>query len=138
MLLEIFNAGSLAIVKVPLERHGNFLKVMDFYNGDVLSFFHIEKDVPVFNENRNIDYNGSELKIYEEAATSDTVGVVVSISTDDVGNKVLIKGIDGLEYNYQNLFSVSVSIYDYVTIGDIIGTSFYDEDYYYKLTILDV
>ncbi|QVK20167.1 hypothetical protein KHQ82_07490 [Mycoplasmatota bacterium] len=137
-LMEITSGGVVEKIKEPIERHGNFLKVFDFYNGDVKTFFNIENEVPVFDTDRRIAYGDSEMKIYQEIATSDTTGVVVEISSDDVGNKVVVKGIDDKEYTYRNLFSVSVNIYDYVSLGDMLGVAFYDGDYYYSLSILDI
>lgn len=61
-------------------------------------------------------------------------GIIVYIGEkDDLGNTIIVQGNDGVDLWYSNLYVNEYSLYDYVSIGDILGTSLSD---YYKITIV--
>ncbi|XMB87386.1 hypothetical protein RJG79_06190 [Mycoplasmatota bacterium WC44] len=135
-IIEISSGGVVEPIQQQLSRHGNFLKVLNIYNGEIATFFNIENDVAVYQPNRQVIEDGDDLKIYEDTVTSDTTGVVVSISSDDTGNIVLVKALDDREYEYRYIDTVSVTLYDYVSVGDVIGNGVKGD--YYKLSIKNI
>ena len=51
-------------------------------------------------------------------------GLVVFIGEkENLGNTVIIQGIDGIDYWYSNVENLSVNLYDYTSKGDYLGTS---------------
>ena len=71
------------------------------------------------------DYQDGEVLTVSSKAlvNSLTSGVVVfSGEKDGYGNTVIIQGIDGVDIWYGNLENVSVTLYDYIEEGTVIGS----------------
>lgn len=61
-------------------------------------------------------------------------GIIVYIGDKDgLGNTVIVQGNDGVDIWYSNVLVSEYSLYDYVSVGDTIGTS---NDEYIYLTFL--
>ena len=71
------------------------------------------------------DYQDGEVLTVSSKAlvNSLTSGVVVFLGEKDgYGNTVIIQGIDGVDIWYGNLENVSVTLYDYIEEGTVIGS----------------
>lgn len=79
-------------------------------------------------------YDGEKLLVSKNTLVNNiTSGVVVfSGEKDNYGNTVIIQGIDGVDIWYGNLENVSVSLYDYIETGNVIGQT---KDEYLYLVI---
>ena len=79
-------------------------------------------------------YDGEKLLVSKNTLVNNiTSGVVVfSGEKDNYGNTVIIQGIDGVDIWYGNLENVSVSLYDYIEFGNVIGQT---KDEYLYLVI---
>ncbi len=79
-------------------------------------------------------YDGEKLLVSKNTLVNNiTSGVVVfSGEKDNYGNTVIIQGIDGVDIWYGNLENVSVSLYDYIEAGNVIGQT---KDEYLYLVI---
>ena len=79
-------------------------------------------------------YDGEKLVVSKNTLVNNiTSGVVVfSGEKDNYGNTVIIQGIDGVDIWYGNLENVSVSLYDYIETGNVIGQT---KDEYLYLVI---
>lgn len=79
-------------------------------------------------------YDGEKLLVSKNTLVNNiTSGVVVfSGEKDNYGNTVIIQGIDGVDIWYGNLENVSVSLYDYIESGNVIGQT---KDEYLYLVI---
>lgn len=110
----------------------SFTKINTFYQkylGGIIPFDNLFQETePVFNE---------KLTYYDEAKYLDGVcltttenylvpilesGIVVFIGEkESYGNTIIIQGMDGIDIWYGNLESTSVSLYDYVEKGNLLG-----------------
>lgn len=79
-------------------------------------------------------YGGEKLLVSKNTLVNNiTSGVVVfSGEKDNYGNTVIIQGIDGVDIWYGNLENVSISLYDYIETGNVIGQT---KDEYLYLVI---
>ena len=84
----------------------------------------------VFNEKMTYEeiknyQNGYELTVQNNYLVPViNSGIVVFIGEkDNLGNTVIIQGIDGIDYWYSNVENLSVNLYDYTSKGDYLGTS---------------
>ena len=79
-------------------------------------------------------YDGEKLVVSKNTLVNNiTSGVVVfSGEKDNYGNTVIIQGIDGVDIWYGNLENVSISLYDYIETGNVIGQT---KDEYLYLVI---
>ena len=79
-------------------------------------------------------YDGEKLLVSKNTLVNNiTSGVVVfSGEKDNYGNTVIIQGIDGVDIWYGNLENVSISLYDYIEAGNVIGQT---KDEYLYLVI---
>jgi len=105
-----------------------FTKIKSWYEdlfGEVLPD---KKSEPVFGEglvySEIKDYNDGEvLSVSNSSIISNiTSGIVVFIGEKDgYGKTVIVQGVDGVDIWYGNMRDVSVSLYDYVEKGSILG-----------------
>lgn len=111
-----------------------FSKISNIYNkyfGEVLPLKDVKDEtLTVYNETLNYksleNYkDGYELMVDENYLTSAiNSGIVVFIGDkENYGNTVIIQGIDEIDYWYGNINNLSVSLYDYISKGDLIGTA---------------
>lgn len=79
------------------------------------------------------EYIDGRYKYLDEDVNVIQSGIVVYVGEkDDLGKTVIVQGIDGIDVWYSNLSNVDVSLYDYVSNGDIIGIS----NEYYLVSLL--
>lgn len=114
--------------KHVLENNINFSELRIFYD----KYFVGKKvvDDEVNNEevlvSNQFDYEvvDGRYKYYKEDVDLIQSGVVVYVGEkDNLGNTVIVQGIDGVDIWYSNLGEVNVSLYDYVNKEDVIGLS---------------
>ncbi len=113
-----------------------FIKIKNWYEdlfGEVLPE---EKSEVVFSEklvyNEISDYkDGEVLEVANSSVISNiTSGIVVFIGNkEDYGKTIIVQGVDGADIWYGNMNDVSVSLYDYVEVGNILG-SILDNKFY--------
>ena len=69
------------------------------------------------------EYIDGRYKYLKEDVSLIQSGIVVYVGEkDNLGNTVIVQGVDGIDVWYSNLGNVNVSLYDYVSNGDIIKT----------------
>lgn len=109
----------------------SFTNIKKFYNKYIGG-----KEESLLVSNTDIDslyeeYNGS-YKIISNINESVEVrkpGIIVYIGEmKDLGNTVIVQGNDGIDLWYSNVEVNEYSLYDYVSVGDILGSC--KEDYY--------
>ena len=69
--------------------------------------------------------NGVKLTVdINEAISVITSGIVVFIGEkEDLGNTIIIQGNDGVDIWYSNITENDIKVYDYVEVGNILGSS---------------
>ncbi len=111
----------------------NFAYINSLYNkyfGGVLPFSNIISSTEtVFNEKLSYDgfnnyLDGVSLNVSSDyMVPSINSGLVVFIGyKDGYGNTLIIEGSDGVDVWYSNMGDISVSMYEYVSSGNFIGT----------------
>lgn len=87
----------------------------------------IDNDEMVF-ENKPLIVSSEVTKNYEKLTLSDSLikcfsgGIVVFIGEkENLGNTIIIQGNDGYDIWYSNIENISLSVYDYVSEGTILG-----------------
>ncbi len=113
-----------------------FTKIKGWYEelfGEVLPDKKIE---PVFGEglvyNEIKDYkDGEVLSVANSSIISNiTSGIVVFIGEKEgYGKTVIVQGVDGVDIWYGNMGDISISLYDYVEKGSILGSLLDDKLY---------
>ncbi len=117
-----------------LKENMSFTKITDMYNkyfGSIVPLKNMGSDEKtVFNEKMTYEeiknyQNGYELTVQNNYLVPViNSGIVVFIGEkDNLGNTVIIQGIDGIDYWYSNVENLSVNLYDYTSKGDYLGTS---------------
>lgn len=134
ILLNTNNMSREFIMENILTDNISFAKIGKVYNkffGGILPFEKLIKDESsmVFRENlvyEKIDkyMDGFVLTVSENYAMPVVQsGVVVFIGEKEgLGSTVIIQGSDEVDYWYSNITNISVSLYDYVSKGDTLGT----------------
>lgn len=128
------------IYKYLYENNINFATINNWYQehfGDILPFQNIVKDNTklVFNENlvyedASVYKNGVKLKVDSNYLVPIIEsGIVVFIGEkDDYGKTVIVQQVDGVNVWYGNIDNINVSLYDYVSKGELLAeanNSFY-------------
>lgn len=128
------------IYKYLYENNINFATINNWYQehfGDILPFQNIVKDNTklVFNENlvyedASVYKDGVKLKVDSNYLVPIIEsGIVVFIGEkDDYGKTVIIEQVDGVNVWYGNIDNINVSLYDYVSKGELLAeanNSFY-------------
>lgn len=132
--------GNNFIKEKVLKENISFTKIANIYNkyfGDIVPFEDVVKDdSTVFNEKIQyesiVNYKeGYELKVKNNYLVPFiNSGVVVFVGEKEgLGNTVIVQGIDEVDYWYGNVDNLSVSLYDYVSKGDYLGTAKGDKMY---------
>lgn len=123
--------------KKILEENISFTSIKKIYNKYIGG--EEKKDTLVANvspiEEYEIIDNSYKFKINkDEGIEVRKSGIIVYNNTkDNLGNTVIIQGNDGVDIWYSNIEMTEYSIYDYVSSGDILGSSISD---YYLITIV--
>ena len=108
-----------------LENNISFSKLRSYYD----KYFVGKKDevsnsdVLVSNE---LDYEivDGRYKYLKEEVNGIESGIVVYVGEkDNLGNTVIVQGVDGVDVWYSNLSEVKVSLYDYISNKDLLGLS---------------
>lgn len=117
-----------------LKKNISFSKITNLYNkyfGSVLPFKDITEEAnTVFNETLTYESiknykDGYQLEVKENYLVPViTSGIVVFIGEkEELGNTVIVQGIDEVDYWYSNIDNLSVSLYDYVSEGTFLGSA---------------
>ena len=110
----------------------SFTTFKNFYEKHLGGISFLDKMVsdvkPVFNS--TLEYSNSS-KYYDGVSLDVTTnylvpvlesGIVVYIGKKEhYGNVIIIQGMDGVDISYANMYSSSVSLYDYIEKGDLLG-----------------
>lgn len=126
--------GNRFIKEDVLTENMSFAAVANIYNkyfGDIVPFEKVfEDDRTVFDEKMTYEEinnfkDGYELKVKENYLIPViNSGIVVFIGEKEgLGNTIIIQGIDEIDYWYSNVTNVPVSLYDYVSKGNYLGTA---------------
>ena len=125
--------GKQIIYKYLYENNSNFATINNWYQehfGDILPFQNTvkEKTKLVFNENlvykdASLYKNGVKLNVEDNYLVPIIEsGIVVFIGNkDDYGKTVIIEQIDGVNVWYGNIDNINVSLYDYVSKGELLA-----------------
>lgn len=125
--------GKQIIYKYLYENNINFATINNWYQehfGDILPFQNTvkEKTKLVFNENlvykdASIYKKGVKLNVEDNYLVPIIEsGIVVFIGNkDDYGKTVIIEQIDGVNVWYGNIDNINVSLYDYVSKGELLA-----------------
>ena len=115
----------------------SFIKFNELYNkyfGSITSTYPTEE--LVFNESiqySNIDnyLNGKVLTVSNNyIVPSIGSGIIVYLGDkDNLGNTCIIQGVDGVDIWYSNIDTSNLTLYDYVSKGDMLGTNLSDKLY---------
>lgn len=115
----------------------SFIKFNELYNkyfGSITSIYPTEE--LVFNESiqySNIDnyLNGKVLTVSSNyIVPSIGSGIIVYLGDkDNLGNTCIIQGVDGVDIWYSNIDTSNLTLYDYVSKGDMLGTTLSDKLY---------
>lgn len=115
----------------------SFIKFNELYNkyfGSITSIYPTEE--LVFNESiqySNIDnyLNGKVLTVSNNyIVPSIGSGIIVYLGDkDNLGNTCIIQGVDGVDIWYSNIDTNNLTLYDYVSKGDMLGTTLSDKLY---------
>ena len=120
------------IYKNVYETNLSFTTFKNFYEKHLGGISFLDKMVsdvkPVFNS--TLEYSNSS-KYYDGVSLDVTTnylvpvlesGIVVYIGKKEhYGNVIIIQGMDGVDISYANMYSSSVSLYDYIEKGDLLG-----------------
>jgi len=149
----IFTLVSLIYMKVSTDNKQNYEKTIlnnninfstfrNFYDKHLSNHFKKKdesKELLTMNDqlsftNKEKYNNSTKLTVGENYIVEALKpGIIVYIGEkDDLGNTIIIQGNDGIDVWYSNIIKGDYSLYDYISKGDIIGTS--ESDYIY-LTI---
>ena len=109
----------------------SFTKLKSIYNkylGDFDILDKVIKEETVFNEKLTYDssenyLDGVKLSVgVNYLVPINESGIVVYIGEkENYGNAVIVQRIDGIDEWYGNIENVNVSLYDYVSKGDLLG-----------------
>ena len=120
------------IYKNVYETNLSFTTFKNFYEKHLGGISFLDKMVsdvkPVFSP--TLEY--SNLSKYYDGVSLDVTtnylvpvlesGIVVYIGKKEhYGNVIIIQGMDGVDISYANMYSSSVSLYDYIEKGDLLG-----------------
>lgn len=108
-----------------LENNISFSKLRSYYDKYFVGKKNeiSDEEVMVSNEIDEIIVDGRYKYLKEEVKSIES-GIVVYVGEkDNLGNTVIVQGVDGVDVWYSNLGDVRVSLYDYVSSGDLLGLS---------------
>lgn len=121
----------------------NFVKFVKIFNKTPLQLIDEEELLSVYEddiyEEVSFDNGINYINNHSYSAVENLVaGYVSKINYHNNVYTVVITGIDGNEYHFNNLESLDVSIYEYVKPKEIIGKAMYvDGNYCFELVIND-
>ena len=128
--------------KIALDRNLSFNKITNTYNkyfGKIIPLKE-ETEEMVFDEKITYKDIKEENNVYTLKVNKNYLvpvinsGLVVFIGEkDNLGNTVIIQGIDNIDYWYSNVTNLNVKLYDYVSKGSMLGNAIDDN---IKLTFI--
>lgn len=133
IFLKYDKNGKQIIYKYLYQNNINFATINNWYQehfGDIIPFQNKvkEKTKLVFNEDlvykdASIYKNGVKLNVEENYLVPIIEsGIVVFIGNkDDYGKTVIIEQVDGVNVWYGNIDNINVSLYDYVSKGELLA-----------------
>ena len=118
--------------KIALDRNLSFNKITNTYNkyfGKIIPLKE-ETEEMVFDEKITYKEIMEENNVYTLKVNKNYLvpvinsGLVVFIGEkDNLGNTVIIQGIDNIDYWYSNVTNLNVKLYDYVSKGSMLGNA---------------
>ena len=108
-----------------LENNISFSKLRSYYDKYFIGKKDevTKEDIMVSNQVEYEMIDGRYKYLKEEVNLIES-GIVVYVGEkDNLGNTVIVQGVDGIDVWYSNLNDVKVSLYDYVSNGDLLGLS---------------
>lgn len=127
---------------IALDRNLSFNKITNTYNkyfGKIIPLKE-ETEEMVFDEKITYKDIKEENNVYTLKVNKNYLvpvinsGLVVFIGEkDNLGNTVIIQGIDNIDYWYSNVTNLNVKLYDYVSKGSMLGNAIDDN---IKLTFI--
>ena len=127
---------------IALDRNLSFNKIINTYNkyfGKIIPLKE-ETEEMVFDEKITYKDIKEENNVYTLKVNKNYLvpvinsGLVVFIGEkDNLGNTVIIQGIDNIDYWYSNVTNLNVKLYDYVSKGSMLGNAIDDN---IKLTFI--
>ena len=118
--------------KIALDRNLSFNKITNTYNkyfGKIIPLKE-ETEEMVFDEKITYKDIKEENNVYTLKVNKNYLvpvinsGLVVFIGEkDNLGNTVIIQGIDNIDYWYSNVTNLNVKLYDYVSKGSMLGNA---------------
>lgn len=132
--------GAEFLKEKVLKENMSFTAIANVYNkyfGDILPFEDIVRDdQTVFSEKLTYEHienfkDGYKLEVKKNYLVPVVASgiVVYSGEKEGYGNTIIVQGIDEVDYWYSNVTNSPVSLYDYVSEGNYLGTA--DGDYIY-------
>ncbi len=104
-----------------------FAKINEIYNKYFGNITPVQKEVAVSKTQKNYTNIEKKDNSYELSLNGNTFSylesgiIVFAGSKDNLGNTIIVQGIDGIDYWYSNLENVNVTLYDYVNKDSLIG-----------------
>ena len=121
---------------IAINRNLSFNKITNMYNkyfGKVIPLKE-DKEEMVFDEKITYKDIKEENNAYKLTVNKNYLvpiinsGLVVFIGEkDNLGNTVIIQGIDNIDYWYSNVTNLNVKLYDYVSKGSMLGNAIDDK-----------
>ena len=111
--------------KYVLEDNISFVKFRNYYEKYFMGVNDIVSNEEVLvNSVNDYEYIDGRYKYYKEDVNAISSGIVVYVGNkDNLGNTVIVQGVDGVDIWYSNLGEVKYGMYDYISNGDVIGLS---------------
>lgn len=111
--------------KYVFENNISFVKFRNYYEKYFMGVSDkVSSNDMLVNSVNDYHYVDGRYKYYKEEVNAISSGIVVYVGDkDNLGNTVIIQGVDGIDIWYSNLASVNVGMYDYVSSRDTLGLS---------------
>ncbi len=133
ILMNTNKTANKFISKEVLTDNISFSRISNLYNkyfGNILPFKNVvDDDKTVFNEKMKYEAIDSYKDGFVLSTTKNYLvpvinsGIIVFIGEKEgLGNTIIVQGIDEIDYWYSNIENTSISLYDYVEAGSLLGT----------------
>lgn len=122
-IMEMFNYTNshfnLAQVSNIFEKY--FLMGMTQTNNDITPVY-----MPLPTVSNSVTYNNGVLvttDVFEQIQVIEEGIIIKTGKINDIKNSIIVQTLDGKQYVYGNLDTISVNIYDKVNTGDVLGVA---------------
>lgn len=111
--------------KYVFDNNISFVKFRNYYDKYFMGVSNkVSSNDMLVNSVNDYEEVDGRYKYYKEDVNSISSGIVVYVGEkDNLGNTIIIQGVDGIDIWYSNLSEVKYGLYDYVSSGDILGIS---------------